>query len=78
METEFLLYPSTWIGAAFLAMPRMLMMFSLLPIFNRQALPGLLRIGVAFTFALFVVPSLVSDAMQIAQQPARLFTIVAK
>ncbi len=78
MEREFLLYPSTWIGAAFLAMPRMLAMFSLLPIFNRQALPGLLRIGVAFGFALFVVPAFVPDALHIAQQPARLFSIVAK
>ncbi len=56
-------YPSAWMSAGFYALPRMLAMFSVLPMLGRQALPGLLRTGVASAFAMFVVPSLVTDAI---------------
>lgn len=47
------------------SLPRMLAIFSVLPMFNRQALPGMLRFGVASGFAIFLVPSLVEPASAI-------------
>ena len=44
------------------ALPRMLAMFSVLPMFHRQALPGLLRMGVAGALGLMLVPQLLEPA----------------
>lgn len=73
-----LTYPSHWLAAVFYAMPRMLAMFSVLPMFNRQALPGLLRVGVAFAFSLFVVPSLVDQSISISMHGTRMLAMVLK
>ena len=46
----------------------MLAIFSVLPMFNRQALPGMLRMGVAGGLALFLVPGLiVADSTEIVE-----------
>ncbi len=73
-----LTYPSQWLAAVFYAMPRMLAMFSVLPMFNRQALPGLLRVGTAFAFSVFVVPSLVDQSMNVTMHGTRLLAVVLK
>ena len=73
-----LTYPSQWLAAVFYAMPRMLAMFSVLPMFNRQALPGLLRVGTAFAFAVFIVPSLVEPALAVSMHGTRMLVIVLK
>jgi type III secretion protein T len=78
METMMLTYPSQWLAAVFYAMPRMLAMFSVLPMFNRQALPGLLRVGTAFAFSVFVVPSLVDQSMNVTMHGTRLLAVVLK
>ena len=62
----------------FYAMPRMLAMFSVLPMFNRQALPGLLRVGTAFAFALFIVPSLVEPTVGTGMHGLRMLAVVMK
>ncbi len=78
METMLLTYPSQWMAAVFYAMPRMLAMFSVLPMFNRQALPGLLRIGTAFAFALFVVPSLIEPSLGTETHNLRMLVVMLK
>ncbi len=78
METMLLTYPSQWMAAVFYAMPRMLAMFSVLPMFNRQALPSLLRIGTAFAFSIFIVPSLVDPAQTTTMHGTRLLALMLK
>ncbi len=78
MDYAFVAYPSAWMSAGFYALPRMLAMFSILPMLGRQALPGLLRIGVASAFAVFVVPSLVNDAMDFSRSGGSVFVLVTK
>jgi type III secretion protein T len=78
MEKSFLEYPLAWTSAFFFAMPRLLALFSVVPLFSKQALPGLLRIGVAASVAIFVVPSLVSDSLARAHSSADLLAIIFK
>jgi type III secretion protein T len=78
MGFELIEYPSAWIAAMFYAMPRWLAFFSVLPMFNRQALPGILRIGVAFAFSIFIVPSLVGQSMSVTRDGIFLLSILAK
>jgi type III secretion protein T len=78
METIIIEYPSAVMLAAFYALPRMLAMFSMLPMFNRQALPGLLRIGVAAAFAIFLVPSLLGSSLEQLRHGGLMISILAK
>lgn len=78
MEKSFLDYPSAWMTAVFFAMPRLLGIFSILPMFSRQALPGILRIGVAFSLAIFIVPSLVDQALAVSRSGLLVLGIVLK
>ena len=78
METFLIEYPSTVMLAGFYALPRMLGMFSMLPMFNRQALPGLLRIGVASTFAVFLVPMLLETSFNELRHGGLMIAILAK
>lgn len=78
METILIEYPSAVMLAAFYALPRMLAMFSMLPMFNRQALPGLLRVGVASAFAVFIVPSLLGSSLQQLRHGGLMISILAK
>lgn len=78
METILIEYPSAVMLAGFYALPRMLAMFSMLPMFNRQALPGLLRIGVAAAFAVFVVPVLLPESLERVRHGGLVISILAK
>lgn len=78
METILIEYPSAAMLAAFYALPRMLAIFSMLPMFNRQALPGLLRVGVAAAFALFVVPSLLGNSLDQIRHDGLMLSVLAK
>ncbi len=78
METILIEYPSAVMLAGFYALPRMLAMFSMLPMFNRQALPGLLRIGVAAAFAVFIVPSLLGSSLDQIRHGGLIISILAK
>lgn len=78
MEEYFVKAPSTAMLAVFYAMPRMLAMFSMLPLFNREALPGVLRMGVAFAFGLFVVPTLLADTQALETSVGIMLPILAK
>ncbi len=78
MDYAFVAYPSAWMSAGFYSLPRMLAMFSILPMLSRQALPGLLRIGVASAFAVFIVPTLVEDAMDFTRSGGSVLLLVTK
>jgi type III secretion protein T len=78
METILIEYPSAVMLAGFYALPRMLAMFSMLPMFNRQALPGLLRIGVASAFAVFLVPMLLETSFNELRHGGLMIAILAK
>jgi type III secretion protein T len=78
METILIEYPSAVMLAGFYALPRMLAMFSMLPMFNRQALPGLLRVGVAAAFALFVLPQLLGSSLEQIRHGGLMLSVMAK
>jgi type III secretion protein T len=78
MEEIFVKAPTTIMIAVFYSMPRMLAMFSMIPLFNREALPGLLRIGVAFSFAIFVVPLVLDKSVAFERTSGMMLPIVAK
>jgi len=62
----------------FYALPRMLAMFSVLPMLNRQALPGVLRMGVSSAFAVFIVPSLIDESMNFSRSGGSAMVLVTK
>jgi type III secretion protein T len=78
MENSIIEYPFSWLTATFFSMPRLLAMFSVLPMFNRQAMPGLLRIGVAFGVGLFEIPALQDQALHIARSGGIVFAMLIK
>lgn len=78
MENSIIEYPYSWLTATFFSMPRLLAMFSMLPMFGRQALPGVLRIGVAFSIGLFEIPILQEQALTIARSGSLVFAIMIK
>ena len=61
-----------------MAMPRILAIFSVIPLFNRQAIPGLLRVGVAFSIALFIIPSIEIDVLTTTRTITALLLILLK
>lgn len=62
----------------FYALPRMLAMFSVLPMLNRQALPGVMRMGVSSAFAVFIVPSLIDESMNFSRSGGSAMVLVTK
>lgn len=78
MKIFWINWPFPELMAFSFALPRMLAIFSVLPMFNRQALPGILRIGVAGSFALFLVPSLIDPASAMERSTAQIILICAK
>ncbi|MDB5840442.1 MAG: EscT/YscT/HrcT family type secretion system export apparatus protein [Herminiimonas sp.] len=71
-----------WLFPELIAMaytlPRMFAMFSLLPMFNRQALPVLLRAGVAASIAVFIVPTLVEPANAVDRTGFEMLAVIVK
>lgn len=78
MEKETVQYISSWLTASYVAMPRIVAVFSVIPLFNRQAIPGLLRVGVAFSIALFIIPSLEVDVFTTTRTVTTLLLILLK
>lgn len=78
MEYALVEYPYPWLTAMFLSMPRFLAMFSVLPMFSRQALPGILRIGVAFSMAIMIVPSLSTEALSVVRGGSTIMILLLK
>lgn len=62
MEVFLLVEP--WLLATTYAMPRFLVMFSILPLMTKETLPPLLRFAVVGSLAVIVVPGLTHDAHQ--------------
>ena len=67
-----------WVLGFSLTLPRLLAAFGLLPFFGRQALPGLLRNGVAVSLSLIVVPAVATQAASAHIGGALLFGLVMK
>lgn len=59
-------------------MPRLLAFFSVMPMLSRQALPGLLRTGVACSIAIFVVPSLMEHSLSISRSGSLIIGLLIK
>lgn len=78
MEKELLQFGFSWLTASFFAMPRLLSIFSVIPLFNRQALPGVLRVGVAFSFAILVIPLLEPEVINTTRTSTAIFFILLK
>ncbi|HSY29833.1 MAG TPA: type III secretion system export apparatus subunit SctT [Burkholderiaceae bacterium] len=60
------------------ALPRLLAMFSIIPMLSKQTLPGLLRIGVAGCIAILLVPILSEPAMASERSAITVLAIVLK
>jgi type III secretion protein T len=71
-------WPFSEMMAFFLALPRMFVFFSVLPMLNRQALPGILRLGVAGAFSIFLVPGLIEPAAAMRFDIAQVLAICVK
>jgi type III secretion protein T len=78
MPVSWIFWPFPELTAFGFALPRMLAIFSVLPMFNRQALPGMLRMGVAGGLALFLVPSLIDPAAAIERTTGEIIVICFK
>lgn len=78
MEYSIFQFPFSWLTASFFAMPRLLAVFSIFPLFARQAIPGLLRIGVAFSFAIFLIPSIEYDAASVIRSGTGMLVVALK
>jgi type III secretion protein T len=78
MKAFWLDWPFSELMAFGFGLPRMLAIFSVLPMFNRQALPGLLRAGVASSLALFLVPSLINPAAAVDRNVEEILLVCFK
>lgn len=67
-----------FLGTLAMTQPRMLAAFAILPIFNRQLLPGLLRYSISVALGLVLVPALTPLYVASAVSGAGLVLIVAK
>ncbi|GAA4348415.1 SctT family type III secretion system export apparatus subunit BscT [Variovorax defluvii] len=62
---DFFEAPMQFLSTFGFAVPRMFGVFSILPLLSREALPGILRVGVVGCFALLLVPGLAEGAAQV-------------
>lgn len=67
-----------WVLGFSLTMPRFLAAFSMLPFFSRQALPGLLRTGVAVSLCLVMVPFVLDQSANLRLDATSLFVLIVK
>ncbi|NKI94046.1 type III secretion system export apparatus subunit SctT [Rhizobacter sp. SG703] len=61
-----------------IAMPRLLLMFSMIPVLSRESLPGLLRFGVVAAMATLQVPGLLDTVVAGGREPLAIALLVAK
>ena len=67
-----------FLGAWALTQPRLLAMCSMLPLFNRQLLPGLLRYGICAALGLVLVPMIMPQYMAQDLGTVELMLLIAK
>jgi len=67
-----------WVLGFSLTMPRLLATFSLLPFFSTQVIPGMLRMGVAISLSLIMVPMVAYQVSGMSIGGVTLLVIVAK
>jgi type III secretion protein T len=67
-----------WILGFSLVMPRLLVAFGLLPYFSSQMIPGMLRMGVAASLCIVLVPPVGLGIGERASDPAWLFVTIFK
>lgn len=67
-----------WILGFSLTMPRFLAAFGLLPFFGKQAVPGMLRNGVAVSLCLLLVPYVAGQAASAHLDGVELFIVMVK
>lgn len=68
----------TFIGTLALTQPRILAMFIVLPLFNTQLVPGLLRIAVAVALGIVMVPALSGQVAAMELNALQLLLILLK
>jgi type III secretion protein T len=68
----------TFIGTLALTQPRILAMFIVLPLFNTQLVPGLLRISVAVSLGIVMVPALSGQIAVAELHAAQLLLLIMK
>jgi type III secretion protein T len=67
-----------FLGSLALSQPRILAMCAMLPLFNRQLMPGMMRYGICATLGLVLVPMLAPRYAQIDLGTLDLLLLVAK
>lgn len=70
--------PRVLVLAFAFALPRILGMFTVLPFMGRQTLPGMLRMGIAVSMALPLIPAVLPLAMDGDMGPATIMSIIVK
>ncbi|GAB2734852.1 SctT family type III secretion system export apparatus subunit BscT [Melaminivora jejuensis] len=68
----------SFIATLALTQPRILAMFLVLPLFNTQLIPGLVRFAIAATLGLVMVPALQAQVSAVQWDAARLIAVVTK
>ena len=69
---------NVFLGAWALTQPRLLAMCAMLPLFNRQLLPGLLRYGICAALGLVLVPMVMPRYAELDLGTAALLLLIAK
>jgi len=69
---------NVFLGAWVLTQPRLLAMCAMLPLFNRQLLPGLLRYGICAALGLVLVPMVMPRYAELDLGTAALLLLIAK
>lgn len=75
---DVFLQPLQLLAAYALALPRLLLVFSMIPLLSRESLPGILRVGVVVAMATLVVPSLLDPVHGGERDALSIWLLVAK
>lgn len=78
MDSALYFDTKAFLGALSLALPRVLGMFAVLPVFNRQLMPGMLRYTVAAALAALAVPMLMPQVAASEFSALMLLLIITK
>ena len=68
----------SFIGTLALTQPRILAMFIVLPLFNSQLVPGLIRFGIAGALGLCAAPAIQAEVSQLQLGAVPLFMLIMK
>lgn len=75
MGFDFTQFPFQHIAALGYAMPRILGVFSVLPLIGRETMPLFLRLALVCSLAVFVMPSLLDDMAQPRSAPLQMLVV---